>query len=122
MRRLCIVSALIIVLASATASNDLDISASPRFGFEPFSTRVRITIQPHPDNRIACFVYDGAQYSNSCWQLEGEKAPKTTWKVVENLPGGPYLFTIVVRRSDGSIRQATTNVCSIPRGADSSVC
>lgn len=91
------------------------VAINPRMGFEPFWTRARVTIEPHVDNREACFIYDGADYSSSCWELPGDKAPKTTWIVMKDLAGGTYEVVVVIRRRDNTTYQARASVCVVPR-------
>lgn len=101
----------------AAAPPPLAISASPRFGFEPFSTRVKLTIEPSAANRAACFNYDSIEgnYSSSCWTLDAGSR-RVTWRTVENLPAGHYTLALIIVRVDGSQQLVTTTVCSLPSG------
>lgn len=99
----------------------ISVTASPRFGLEPLSVRVKMVIEPSADNRIACLVYDGPQYSSSCWELHAD-SPRTVQKTLVNLPAGLYTVTASVQRANGSLRVATTNVCSISTGLNPETC
>ena len=106
---------LILAIASlgSLAPPDVAIKASPQWGFN-LSTRITLTVEPHPDNRNLCWSYDsGEVYSSSCWKLAGADAPRTTTKVVEYLKQGVYVVAIEVLRADGTRKVATTKICSL---------
>ena len=106
----------LVAFAGQSFNSSLSITASPRIGFAPLSTNVRMTIEPSPDNRAACFSYDGPeQASQSCWEIDGGSG-RTTFKAISGLPAGSYELSITVERRDGTQRWATTTVCSIPAG------
>lgn len=112
---------LVMASLSLAPSPKLSIAASPRFGFAPLSTRVKIQIPSDPNNKVACFSYDGPQFSSSCWE-HTENSPVTTWKIVENLPAGSYQLSISITKSDGKSQVAHTNVCSLAAGLDTVEC
>lgn len=81
-----------------------------------------MVIEKNPDNRTACFTYDGTVFSQSCWNLDGVNANRTTEKIIHDLPAGSYILTLAVQRADGSTRVATTTVCSISAGLSLESC
>ncbi len=108
-----------IALSPPTTSytRDVAISASPRFGFAPLSVRVQMTIKPDKLNRSATFIYDGPISRLSAWEINGD-SPKTTWQIIQNLPAGPYVLTLIAGRADGTTQQASTRICALGSGAD----
>lgn len=67
----------------------------------PIKLRFGIVVEPHPDNRQLCFVLDGPEYSQSCWDLDGESA-RTWW--VDRVIGasGDYVaMAVVARQTNG---------------------
>ena|SRR3990167_4001133 len=107
------IAAVSIATLLAAAPPDVAVRASPPWGFD-LSTRITLTVEPHPLNRQLCWSYDsGDVYSSSCWHLDGDRAPRTTTKTVNHLPQGVYIVEIEVLRSDGSRRVATTKICSL---------
>ncbi len=74
------------------------ISSRFHFGFEPASFMVRVEVPRHADNRSMCVGYDGSQYSNSCWLIDGD-SPAIVQRLFKELPAGDYVAFAVVRRT-----------------------
>ena len=109
------------VLTLLTAPPSVSVRVTPRFGLEPLSIRVVVRIEPSIDNKIACLSYDGPQFSESCWQLN-DGSSRTVEKTFTDLPAGSYTVTASVKRANGSVKIATTNVCSISTGLSPETC
>lgn len=73
----------------------------PGFAQMAPATFVFVVIAPrHPDNRGACFEYDGPERKSFCWTLDGEKA-RRTWRFEWPLrTSGEYTATATVTRSE----------------------
>lgn len=112
-------TAVSLALALLLPPQPVGIRAYPVWGFN-LSTRVTLTVEPDPANKELCWSYDsGDTYSSSCWKLDGEHAPHTTTKIIENMKEGVYILQVDVLRSDGKRHVATTKVCSL--GPDVSI-
>ena len=86
-------------------------------GYEPATVRVRVTLDPHPDNRILCVAYDGTgDAGSSCWDVDGS-APRTTWKEFRSLAAGEYTVMAQVTRAGGKVYSASAQfIVSSRRG------
>lgn len=66
--------------------------------------RVKITLQPDKANRFVCFyvrqIQGGGEEKTSCWEVQGDKEAKTTWKWVQDLPSGKWSIRAAVIRND----------------------
>lgn len=51
-------------------------------GIEPVTVVITVTVTPHVDNRAICLSYEAESDTSmawrGCWELQGERAPKTT--------------------------------------------
>ena len=94
-----VLCALSLFLALAPAP--LTLHVSPQVGFAPLTIRVTSTILPDARNRFACLSYasDIGDDSTSCWELDGERAPRTTTREYV-LPAGEYVVGLTVYRAD----------------------
>jgi hypothetical protein len=101
-----LVSIVLLTVGTSAAPAPISLSSDFKFGFAPATFKVRIQVEPNPDNRIVCFEYDGGSYSRSCWEAEGEKFPRTKWIELKRLPAGAYVAAALVMRADGSSRVA----------------
>lgn len=86
-------------------------------GLEPATVRLRITLDPHPDNRVLCLVYDGTgDAGSSCWEVDGT-SPRTSWRELRGLSAGEYQVSARVARVGGKVYAASTGfVVSSRRG------
>lgn len=96
-RWLAILTIVILLLAFAWHADPLapsppaiTLSLSHSVSPQPASFRARVQIQPHPDNRWWCVVFDGPEYKRSCRELEGVGSPRTFTVWFNNLSGGEY--------------------------------
>jgi hypothetical protein len=69
-----------------------------------FSTRARVTVEPHPGNRTLCVQWEqiqgGSGYRNSCQDWVGDTAPITHWQIIKDLPSGRWMVRAYVIRND----------------------
>lgn len=89
----------VLLLALMTAGDAVRLEVAPRIGSEPQDIRVSVWVDPHADNRSVCVSYDGPQSRTSCWELEGERAPRRAQFWLKQLPAGSYTAWAVLRRS-----------------------
>lgn len=55
------------------------LKTSSQVSTAPTTLTFTVTIEPFEGNRKACLVIDGGEYQSSCWQVDGEKHPRTEW-------------------------------------------
>ena len=87
------------------AGDQLRMAVSPAQSFAPSNLRVRVTVEPHAQNRRLAVVADSADfYRSSEVQLDGEQAPKTISIEFTGVPGGSYQVSSVVLDQSGRLR------------------
>lgn len=88
---------------SILASTRVSISADKAFQYAPGSVKLKVQIEPHKDNRLACLEWDSDEGSagRSCWEVDGAESPRTSWRKLEHLPPGHYVVAAVVYEADG---------------------
>lgn len=76
-------------------------------GSAPFTTHVRMTVEPNAGNRSLCLhwaqIQGGQEERVSCHQLDGETAPYTHWQDLKDLASGQWAVEAYIVRSDGSM-------------------
>lgn len=96
-------------LLIALLFNSPSVSVSPVTGFAPLTVRVRTSIPRDPANREACLfvVSEEGDSSESCWPLNGDKAPisETRWYV---LSAGVYEVGVIVTRGQAPERMESS--------------
>lgn len=110
---LCYVAACagLVYLWLALAARSVAIDVSPRFAFAPAAVRVRVTVDPKPDQRLVRVQADsGVNLRASEYELHGEDGPRTTWIDWRDLPAGDYVVTADVATSTDWVAQARTTV------------
>lgn len=74
----------------------------PRVQFEPGAIRVRVRVEPHPDNRGLTVAAISEGYSRSSFeQLEGAASPRTRWVSYPDIPAGEYDIIAQLSRVSG---------------------
>ena len=100
----------------AKETERLVLNVTPAVSFAPANLVVRATIATDADNRSVEIVADSANfYRSSAIQLEGDRAPRTTYFQFRSLPPGVYEVRAVLKGSDGHDRaqvRTTVNVVS----------
>lgn len=96
---------LLAVLAAGAAAPDRDVRvAVPAFSSEPAAVRLRVTVEPHEDQRRVRLVADSGQhYRASEWPLEGENGPRTAWIEWRDLAAGEYAVQAWVQTTTGDL-------------------
>jgi len=118
-----IVALFAVAVALGAASSDasdsrLRIEVTPRISLAPADVRVRVIVEPHPDNRALQIVADsGDYYRRSVVPLEGDNAAHVTETTLRNLPSGAYEISVVLvnRNGEQTIVRRSIMVTS-PRG------
>ncbi len=100
------------------AGERLRMVVSPRVSQAPADVFVRVTVEPHADNRALELVAESDEfYRSSLIQLDGELAPQTITMEFRSLPGGDYeirgFVTDSVGHSRASARMPLTVVPSV---------
>jgi hypothetical protein len=84
-------------MSIASLALSLVLSVYPQLGMAPMVVRIRASIEPNARNRGACLWLASDDYaSESCWQLDGDKAARTTVRYFM-LEGGDYLVGLDVK-------------------------
>ena len=84
------------------ADTPVSLSINPSVGFAPLFVRVKITVEPNPDNRGICLTWDSldAMYGTHCFPIYGEK---TFWYDLKDLSAGDYVIKATLFRSPSSV-------------------
>lgn len=89
---------------------------SGRISFEPAFVRLRIRVEPHPENRaLAVGIVSDSFETSSFEQLDGGSA-RTRWREFRDVPAGEYAAFAHLVRSDGSEAVAQDTITVIGRG------
>ena len=106
MRTKLLVGALLMIgLVPGSANEALHLRVSPEMTMEPAWIRVQTTVEPDADNRALRIIIDSeAYFRSSQMELEGDKAPRTTFFQYRNLPAGEYEVRGVLIGRDGRER------------------
>ena len=95
---------LVLVALPVDGGSQLTMRASPAQSFAPSFVRVQVRIEPHADNRWLEVIAESDEfYRSSEIQLDGDRAPATTYLEYPNLPGGDYQIVGVLK--DGAAHQ-----------------
>jgi hypothetical protein len=91
------VLSLLSFLLTLTSLPPASVDVYPHLGMAPLTVRVRTTIERDVRNRSACLFYVSVEGNEgqSCWELAGDQAARTTTRY-EILEGGDYEFGIIV--------------------------
>lgn len=93
---------LILGSGSTTASEKLMLRVTPNVSEAPSTVIVKATVTRNADNRwLRIEAESESFYRSSDVQLEGDKAPLVTEIRLNNLPGGEYTVSAVLRNSLG---------------------
>ena len=113
--RLVLVLVLLIVAITAPTAPPIVVSTRFVYGFAPASFPLRVRIEPHPENRMACLSYESDDYSRrSCWQVEQDSAPSTFFHL-RDLPAGEYTAVADLSRPPRTVRSAPVRFDVIAR-------
>src|SRR3990167_5660178 len=89
---------------SLVAEAPISLEIRSLMGSAPFTTRARISLPPHPDNRYVCLSWQqirgGNEGRTSCWSVAGEREALTTWKLLKDLSAGKWDVVAYVLRND----------------------
>lgn len=92
----------------------VSIAVAPRTAFEPATFKLRITVEPHPDNRGLLVSFDGPGYLRRFGeQLDGDDAPRTRERTIENVPAGEYVIAACVHTTEGHHRCAEAQTVTV---------
>ena len=102
--RALVVTLLLMTGAPTVADQRVGVKVSPSMAFAPADLSVRATVEANQDNRMVEIVAESADfYRSSQIQLDGDKAPRTTYVSFRSLPGGRYSVRVAVRGSRGQV-------------------
>ena len=102
---LWICGCLIFVALPVDGGNRLTMRASPAQSFAPSFVRVMVRIEPSAENRWLQVIAESDDfYRSSEIQLDGDRAPATSYLEYPNLPGGDYQIVGVLRDQAGHER------------------
>lgn len=101
MSRLLLTFACLVPLLTvgSAAPPPITLTVTPAHGFAPMTVRARATIQPHPANRVLCFIWDASdgEAGSRCYGHEGTDAPYTREERII-LRAGTYGMIVYVAR------------------------
>lgn len=108
MKSRCTITALalcgvLVATGSIGAEEKLSLRVTPNVSNAPSTVIVRATVEPSADNRWLHIEADSGSFLRSSdIQLDGDKAPLVTEFRLNNLPGGEYTVTAVLRTNVGA--------------------
>ena len=108
MKSRCILTALalsgvLVASRSIGAEEKLSLRVTPNVSNAPSTVIVRAMVEPNSDNRWLHIEADSGSFLRSSdVQLDGDKAPLITEFRLNNLPGGEYTVTAVLRTNVGA--------------------
>jgi uncharacterized protein (DUF2141 family) len=101
---------------NTNASEKITLRVTPNVSSAPGNVIVKAVVPRHADNRWLRIEADsGTFYRSSSIQLDGEKAPVVTEFTLNNLPGGEYAVSAVLRDSHGDETTARRTVIVLSR-------
>jgi hypothetical protein len=111
MRIAIVLLAALVASPPAVVEQPVKVQVRPAFAFAPAGFIVRVTVEPHEDNRALTIVVESKTYRESTTvPLDGEYAPRAHVKTFEGLPVGDYVFDARVERRDGSTEHDARDV------------
>jgi len=109
-------AALLLIGVTAGAASRIQVSVSPRFGFEPTNLVVAVITERHADNRILRVVAQSESFlTSSDRSLDGEDSPRVARFEFREVPAGAYEIRATLIGPDGNPRaeaDATATVIS----------
>lgn len=87
-----------------SAAPPISIYVHSTIGTAPLYLNVRINLTPDSRNRWVCLyaqqIEQGSEAITSCWDVEGEREAKTTWRMLKRLSAGRWDIRAAVIRND----------------------
>lgn len=88
-----------------------------RIQFEPGYVRLRIRVEPDPQNRaLAVGIVSDGFSTSSLEELDGDRARITRWMSYPDVPAGEYQAVAEVAKADGSTVLVTERLSILSRG------
>ena len=101
------IATMILLAVPASGSDNLRMSVSPTVSTEPAIIRVRVSVEPHDDNRSIQIQAESADYFRSSEvQLDGDSARNRQFEY-RGLPAGDYEIRGILLGRDGRTRATT---------------
>lgn len=106
---------LLLTTGVATGADErLGVTVSPSVAFAPADLSVRARVETNQDNRLVEVIAESADfYRSSQIQLDGDRAPRTTYVSFRSLPSGRYSIRVLVRGSHGQVREYSEKFATI---------
>jgi hypothetical protein len=109
MRRALLLAGILMSVAPLGSTETLKLKVSPIQSFAPANLYVRLSIEPHANNRVVSIVAESEDYFRSSEvALEGDQGPHTVIVQFRSVPGGQYEIR-------GSVGDAMGNEVAIAR-------
>ena len=110
MRLTLLLAVILMTVAPVGGSEPLKLKVSPMQSFAPANLYIRVSIEPHADNRVVTVVAESEDYYRSSdVALEGEDGPRTVTVQFRSVPEGQYEIRGAVGDAQGrevaSVRQ-----------------
>ena len=115
---LVLIVAVLWFLLSAVRDDRLRVTVeNARIQFEPGYIRVRVRVEPDPQNRALAIGLVGPEFeTSSLEELPGDRARITRWVSYRDIPAGEYAVLAEVLRADGSTTLAQDRLQVLGRG------
>jgi hypothetical protein len=91
-----IIVAVFVTVAVLTAAPQVTLKVNHRVTMAPTVLKFTVTIEPFEGNRKACLTIDGGEYHHSCWDVQGDKHPRTEWFERRIGAEGEYFATLTL--------------------------
>ena len=97
--------ALLLIALTAGAASRIEVSVSPRYGFEPVNLVIAVITERHSDNRILRVVAESENFlTSSDRNLDGEDSPRVARFEFREVPAGAYNIRATLIGPDGKTR------------------
>lgn len=96
---------LLLIALTADAASRIQVSVSPRYGFEPANLVIAVITERHADNRILRVVAESQNFvTSSDRSLDGEDSPRFARFEFREVPAGAYDIRATLIGPDGKTR------------------
>lgn len=91
MRLALLFAGILMTIAPVRGSEPLKLKVSPMQSFAPANLYIRVSIEPHADNRVVSVAAESENYYRSSdIALEGDQGPRTVIVEFRSVPEGQY--------------------------------
>ena len=114
MSKLALITAVILLAAPASGTQNFQMSVSPTLATSPAVIRVRVSIEPSDENRSIQIAAESEDYFRSSEaEIDGASASRISQFEYRGLPAGEYTVRGVLIGRDGKPRGSTEYMITV---------